>query len=159
MADDNFTREIIHDALVAVGDEMFQTVINTSMSPVIYEVSDFGVGATDSQGNLVAQGNGMIVFVGSLEGAVKGTLGYYSAELIRDGDIFITNSPYEGGGTHLSDVSILCPVFLDNQLIAWTAVKAHWTEIGGMQAGSLTTASTDVFQEGDRKSTRLNSSH
>ncbi|WP_259279258.1 hydantoinase B/oxoprolinase family protein [Pedomonas mirosovicensis] len=66
----------------------------------------------------------------------------------RPGDIFITNSPYEGGGTHLSDVVILLPVFMGDRLIAWTVNKAHWTEVGGTYPGSATTASTDIFQEG-----------
>src|SRR5690606_8349666 len=67
---------------------------------------------------------------------------------IRPGDVFITNTPYEGGGTHLSDVVIVLPVFHDGRLIAWTVNKAHWTEVGGARPGSVSTESTDIFQEG-----------
>ena len=148
MITDPFTREIIKDALVALGEEMFNAMIRTSMSPIIYETTDFAVGATDAQGNLLAQGNGVTGFLATLDTAVQSTLEHWPLDEIRPGDIFITNSPYEGGGTHLSDVVILLPVFVDGRLIAWTVNKAHWTEVGGTYPGSATTASTDIFQEG-----------
>lgn len=145
---DTFTQEIIKDALVAIGDEMFQAMIRTSMSPIIYETTDFAVGVTDAQGNLLAQGNGVTGFLATLDTAVQGTLKRWPLDTIGPGDIFVTNSPYEGGGTHLSDVVIIVPVFHGDRLIAWTVNKAHWTEVGGTYPGSATTASTDIFQEG-----------
>lgn len=148
MSNDPFTQEIIKDALVALGEEMFQAMIRTSMSPIIYETTDFAVGATDATGNLLAQGNGVTGFLATLDTAVQSTLEHWPVEKIYPGDLFITNSPYEGGGTHLSDVVIICPVFDSERLIAWTVNKAHWTEVGGAYAGSATTASTDIFQEG-----------
>ncbi|MGC6329006.1 hydantoinase B/oxoprolinase family protein [Rhizorhabdus sp. FW153] len=148
MANDSFTQDIIKDALVALGAEMFNAMLRTSMSPIIYETTDFAVGATDAQGNLLAQGNGVTGFLATLDTAVQSTLKRWPLDRIRPGDIFITNSPYEGGGTHLSDVVIICPVFAGERLIAWTVNKAHWTEVGGTFPGSATTASTDIFQEG-----------
>src|SRR5690606_14466993 len=121
MRDDPFTIEIIKEALVAIGDEMFAALIRTSMSPIIYETTDFAVGATDAAGNLLAQGNGVTGFLATLDTAVQSTLVHYpDPDDILPGDVFITNSPYEGGGTHLSDVVILLPVFHDGRLIAWT---------------------------------------
>ncbi len=148
MSNDPFTQEIIKDALVALGDEMFNAMIRTSMSPIIYETTDFAVGATDAAGNLLAQGNGVTGFLATLDTAVQSTLVHWPLDKIRPGDIFVTNSPYEGGGTHLSDVVILYPVFVGQRLIAWTVNKAHWTEVGGTYPGSATTASTDIYQEG-----------
>lgn len=148
MSNDPFTQEIIKDALVALGEEMFNAMIRTSMSPIIYESTDFAVGATDARGDLLAQGNGVTGFLATLDTAVQSTLEHWPLETIKPGDIFITNSPYEGGGTHLSDVVILYPVFVGDNLIAWTVNKAHWTEVGGTYPGSATTSSTDIFQEG-----------
>lgn len=148
MSNDLFTQEIIKDSLVALGEEMFQAMIRTSMSPIIYETTDFAVGATDATGNLLAQGNGVTGFLATLDTAVQSTLEHWPCETILPGDLFMTNSPYEGGGTHLSDVVILCPVFVEEKLIAWTVNKAHWTEVGGAYPGSATTESTDIFQEG-----------
>ena len=149
MASDPFTIEIIKDALVAVGDEMFNAMIRTSMSPIIYETTDFAVGATDARGNLLAQGNGVTGFLATLDTAVQSTLEHYPEQGdIRPGDVFMTNTPYEGGGTHLSDVVIVFPVFDGARLVAWTVNKAHWTEVGGASPGSASTISTDIFQEG-----------
>jgi N-methylhydantoinase B len=148
VSSDQFTQEIIKDSLVALGEEMFNAMIRTSMSPIIYESTDFAVGATDARGDLLAQGNGVTGFLATLDTAVQSTLKHWPLEKIKPGDIFITNSPYEGGGTHLSDVVILYPVFVKAHLIAWTVNKAHWTEVGGTYPGSATTCSTDIFQEG-----------
>ncbi|HEY0939894.1 MAG TPA: hydantoinase B/oxoprolinase family protein [Steroidobacter sp.] len=145
-----FTLEIIKDSLVAVGDEMFNAMLRTSMSPIIYESTDFAVGATDASGNLLAQGNGVTAFLAALDTAVTSTLQHHEPSEIRPGDVFITNTPYEGGGTHLSDVAILIPVFHGDTLIAWTVNKAHWTEVGGATPGSVSTTATEIFQEGLR---------
>ena len=146
---DPFTVEIVKDALVAIGQEMFDAMIRTSMSPIVYETTDFAVGVTDASGNLIAQGNGVTAFLATLDTAVQSALRRYpDTGDLQPGDILIANIPYEGGGTHLSDVVILVPVFLGLRLIAWTVNKAHWTEVGGAQAGSVSTQSTEIYQEG-----------
>lgn len=149
MNTDVFTQEIIKDALVAVGYEMFDAMIRTSMSPIIYETTDFAVGVTDATGNLLAQGNGVAAFLATLDTAVQSTLEHYpSPGDVKPGDVIITNIPYEGGGTHLSDVVILVPVFHGERLLAWAVNKAHWTEVGGAQAGSVSTNASEIYQEG-----------
>jgi len=145
---DPFTLEIIKEGLVAIGDEMFVTMQRTSMSTIIYEVLDYAVGLTDAQGRLITQGNGVTLFLGTLDFGVRSVLDKFGAENLKPGDIFITNDPYTGGGTHLSDVSIIAPIFYDGRLVAFAANKGHWTEVGGMAAGSWTTNSTEVYQEG-----------
>ncbi len=149
MQQDPFTQEIIKDALVAVGYEMFDAMIRTSMSPIIYETTDFAVGVTDARGNLLAQGNGVAAFLATLDTAVQAGLVHYpNPSDLAPGDVIISNIPYEGGGTHLSDVVIIVPVFHEEKLIAFTVNKAHWTEVGGAQAGSVSTEATEIYQEG-----------
>ena len=149
MIDENyFTYEILKDALVAVGDEMFAAMKRTSMSPIVYEILDFAVGVTDARGNLVAQGNGVVLFMATLDSAVRAVLDKHGPDGIHEGDIFITNDPYGGGGTHVSDVTLVLPVFFEGTLIAFVANKAHWTEVGGMAPGGNLTDSTEVYQEG-----------
>ena len=143
-----FTREIIKGALNAIGEEMFAAQKRASMSPVIYETLDFGIGITDAEGRLLTQGMGIPGFVGALDGAVRDVLGKFGSDGVHAGDIFITNDPYGGGGTHLSDVTLLKPVFFEERLVAWMANKAHWTELGGANPGSFSTTTTDIFQEG-----------
>ena len=53
-----------------------------------------------------------------------------------------------GGGTHMSDVGMVMPIFYKGELIAFAGNKAHWSDIGGMAPGSFTTDATNIFQEG-----------
>jgi N-methylhydantoinase B len=146
---EKFTLEIIQDALVAAGDEMFQTLQRTSMSPIIYESLDYAVGITDIKGELLAQGNGVTAFLAALDSVVSATLEKFNGEnTLQEGDIIIANTPYAGGGTHLSDVSVIYPVFYKKELVAFTVNKAHWTELGGTFPGSVSTVATEIYQEG-----------
>lgn len=145
---DPFTAEIIKDGLIAIGEEMFVAMARASMSPIIYEVLDYAVGITDDKAQLIAQGNGVAGFLGVLTYSVKSVLDKFTRENLRPGDIIATNDPYTGGGTHLSDVCMIMPIFYNGELIAFSANKAHWTEVGGMAPGSWTTDATEIFQEG-----------
>ncbi len=146
---DRFDVEVVRSGLTAIGDEMFAALQRTSKSPIIYETLDYAVGATDWRGRLITQGNGVTGFLGTLDGAVQAVLQKFGeAGAIEPGDVFITNDPYTGGGTHLSDVSLVAPVFVAGELLAFVANKAHWTELGGKDPGSWTTDATEIFQEG-----------
>ncbi len=146
-AADPFTLEIIKDALVVIGDEMFVALQRTSKSPIIYEVLDYACGLTDAQGQILAQGQGVTGFLGTLTQAVAEVRTKFAGRL-HPGDIIITNDPYGGGGTHPSDVSLILPVFFDGHPVAFMVNKAHWTELGGKDPGSWTTDATEVYQEG-----------
>jgi len=143
---DRFTMDCLREGFAAVTDEMFVSLQRTSQSPVIYEVLDFGVGVTDARGDLVSQGNGVAGFLGPLGDAVRETIARVPD--LGPGDVIIANDPYLGGGTHLSDVALVRPVFYGGDLIAFGAAKGHWTEVGGKDPGSWTADSADVYAEG-----------
>ncbi|WP_127523715.1 hydantoinase B/oxoprolinase family protein [Mesorhizobium sp. Z1-4] len=149
-ASDPFTQSVIQAGLVAAADEMFAVLRKTAMSPIIYEVLDVGTGVTDAGGKLVSSGAGIPTFVGVLDKAVQRILEIHPRDAIVDGDIFITNDPYYGGVTHLSDVVVAMPVFAEGRLVAWSASIAHWNDIGGMVAGSMSVSASEIFQEGLR---------
>jgi N-methylhydantoinase B len=143
---DRFTRDVLREAFLAVTDEMFVSLQRTSQSPVIYEVLDFAVGLTDAHGELVSQGNGIAGFLGPLGEAVRDTL--VRVPDLAPGDVVATNDPYSGGGSHLSDVAMVRPIFVDGDLVAFAGAKGHWTEVGGKDPGSWTADSVEIFQEG-----------
>jgi N-methylhydantoinase B len=148
---DPITVEIIQSALQAVSDEMFAAMRKTAMSAIIYEVLDMGTGLTDGSGELASSGQGIPAFVGVLDKAVKFILAKYTAPgAIAPGDIFATNDPFFGGVTHLNDVVVAMPVFAGRSIVAWTAVIAHWNDVGGMVPGSMSTDAVEIFQEGIR---------
>ncbi len=143
---DRFTMDVLREAFAAITDEMFVSLQRTSQSPIIYEVLDFGVGISDAHGELVSQGNGVAGFLGPLGDAVKETISRRIP--LQPGDVIIANDPYSGGGTHLSDVALVRPVFWEQRLVGFAAAKGHWTEIGGKDPGSWTSDSADVYAEG-----------
>ncbi len=143
---DRFTLDILREAFLAVADEMFVSLQRTSQSPVVYEVLDFAVGLTDPSGELVSQGNGVAGFLGPLGDAV--TAVRETLPQLQPGDVVLTNDPYAGGGTHLSDVAMVRPIFVGDELVAYAAAKAHWTDIGGKNPGSWSSDATEVHQEG-----------
>ena len=146
---DPFTIEIIQSSLHAVTDEMFAAMRKTAMTSTIYEVLDFGVAITDAKGELMTQGAGVPCFIGVLGASAEAVLAKFGPKGgIHPGDIFITNDPYSGGVTHLNDVVVVMPIFYGGKILGWAANKAHWSDVGGKVAGSLSTDSTEIFQEG-----------
>lgn len=148
MSVDRFTREIVRDALRATAEEMFAVTTRTSTSPHIYDMLDFACALTDGQGRLIAQANGVTVFLGTIAAAVKGLVAKVPPSTMRDGDVYAVNSVYEGGGTHLNDFTVMRPVFFDDEVVVFAANKAHWLDIGGRDPGSLSTNTTEIYQEG-----------
>lgn len=145
---DPFTIEIVKDSLIAIGEEMFHALARTSMSPIIYEVLDYASGLTDGKGQLLTQGNGVTGFIGMLTFMVKETLNKFGEEGLKEGDIIIINDSYVGGGSHLSDVGLVMPIFHEGKIIAFSANKAHWTDVGGKDPGSFSNDATEIYQEG-----------
>src|SRR5215472_2465626 len=152
MSTDRFTMDVLREGFAAISDEMFVSLQRTSQSPIIYEVLDFAVGITDPAGELVSQGNGIAGFLGPLGDAVKEVIARRIE--LRPGDVIAANDPYAGGGTHLSDVALIRPIFAGGdgdepgELIGFAAGKGHWTEVGGKDPGSWTADSADVYAEG-----------
>jgi N-methylhydantoinase B len=150
-AADQITLEIIQSSLQAISDEMFAAFRKTAMSAIIYEVLDMGTAITDGEGNLASSGAGIPAFVGVLDKAVKRIIEINEQPgEIQPGDIFITNDPFYGGVTHLNDIVLAMPIFVESRLIAWTANIAHWNDVGGMVPGSISNEATEIFQEGLR---------
>jgi N-methylhydantoinase B len=142
-----FTLDIIENSLIASAEESFAAFGRASKSPVIYEVLDYAAGLTDSKGKLVAQANGVPGFLGTLDLATQDCINKFGRNGFDPGDICMVNIPYTSG-THLNDVTLVMPVFVKGKLIAFSTIKGHWSEVGGMHFGSWTSDSTEIYQEG-----------
>jgi N-methylhydantoinase B/acetone carboxylase, alpha subunit len=145
---DPVTQEIIEGKLIATVDEMGIVMARTSMSPVIYEVLDFACGLLTSEGELVAQMNGITLFTGTFGTQVKALIERFKGNL-ADGDILLTNDPYSGG-THACDFAIVKPIFFDGAILGYAINVAHYLDVGGSVPGSLAPNAVSVFQEGLR---------
>ncbi|QOR70590.1 hydantoinase B/oxoprolinase family protein [Ruania alkalisoli] len=120
--------EVIGSALESLCDEMGETLVRTSYSPNIKERRDCTTALFDAHGNTLAQAEHIPIHLGSLVGIVHGVMAQYPLEEIRDGDAFLGNDPYEGGGTHLHDIVLVTPIFVDGQLRTWATNLAHHSD-------------------------------
>ena len=145
---DPITVEIIQSSLQAACDEMFVAMRKTAMSSIIYEVLDFGTAVTDTNGNIAASGAGIPAFIAMCDKAAQAVIKKYDSKDIKEGDVFATNDPYNGGVTHLNDVIVVMPIFCGGERIAWSANIAHWPDLGGMAPGGISADAKEIFQEG-----------
>ncbi|MDR2348000.1 MAG: hydantoinase B/oxoprolinase family protein [Bifidobacteriaceae bacterium] len=145
---DPILTEIIRSALNSAADEMNSTLIRSAYTPVIYEMKDCAVGLLDENHKTLGQSAGLPIFLGNLEIVTEYTEQVYGREVWQPDDVWILNDSYIAG-THLHDMTVYGPVFVDGALVGFSTCRAHWLDVGGKDAGS-TTDSVDIFQEGLR---------
>jgi N-methylhydantoinase B len=145
---DAVTVEITGNLLLSIAEEMGVTLIKSAYSTNIKERRDISTAIFDEQGNMVAQAEHVPMHLGSLLGIIKEIYKKFPPITIRKGDMFIGNDPYNGGGTHLPDITIAAPVFSRERLIGWVANLAHHSDVGGKVPGSTSGDATSIFQEG-----------
>ena len=149
MSVDAVSLALIAETLSSFVREMRTAVIRTSFSPMIHEGHDFSCAIMNPAGELVAASEiDQPTHLSALPWSTRGALKRYGASL-ADGDLYLFNDPYNGG-THLNDVGLVKPVFVDGRPLALVGVMAHWQDIGGMVPGSLSGTATEIFQEGVR---------
>ena len=141
--------EIIRNALLYASEEMGIVVRNASFSPNIKERLDHSCALFDEQGRLIAQAEHIPVHLGSLPVGITNTLAYFQQHNRRldEGDMLVVNDPYIAG-THLNDITLIRPIYFEQQLVGYAASKAHHTDVGGRVPGSISSDATEVFQEG-----------
>ena len=134
---------IFANRIAAVCDEMGAALQRAAFSPNIRDRLDYSCAVFDANGELCAQAAHIPVHLGSMAFAMRGIVEGIDW---RDGDMVILNDPYMGG-THLPDVTVIAPVFIDKQVLGFVANRAHHADIGAEQPGSMP-LSTSLQEEG-----------
>jgi len=147
---DPIKAEVIARHLLATAEEMGVALMRTAFSPNIKERADCSTAIFDAAGQLVALAQRVPIHLGSMVGAVDAIRACFPTEEILPGDMFAANDPYNGGGSHLPDINIIAPVFIDGRIIAFVANIAHHADVGGMVPGSEAAVCKTIFQEGLR---------
>ena len=145
---DPLTFEIIKNALTSIAEEMGIVLRRASFSPNIKERRDSSCALFETKGRLAAQAEHIPVHLGAMPHSVRTVLEEFGDDL-SDGDVVMLNDPFRGG-THLPDITVVTPIFLDGQRIGFAANRAHHSDVGGSAPGSMSSLSTDVYQEGFR---------
>ncbi|MET8428744.1 hydantoinase B/oxoprolinase family protein [Nocardia sp. NPDC004860] len=145
---DALTYEVVRHRLWAITQEMGETLRRMSGSHVVTESNDFNFSICDELGEQVQVGSYNIGLIGSMDLAIYWTLQHRSTNPgISEGDMFLCNDPWVGGGLHQNDAAILAPIFHDGKLFGWTTAIAHQVDLGGYRPGSFSPSSQDIFGE------------
>ena len=146
---DPITKEVVKNALSAIGDEMALVIMRTAYSPIVRDSGDFSTGLCDRDGRMIASGLTMALHLGSFPDAMRQLLDQYQGD-INPGDMFIWNDPYGGGGMHLPDVYIVKPLFHGGAIEGFATTLVHQIDLGGAAPGSNAVFSSEIYQEGLR---------
>jgi N-methylhydantoinase B len=147
---DAVTLAVLKGRLEQIADEMDATLFRAAFNPTIAEAHDACHGIYDREtGATLIQGkSGLPIFVGVMAFGVKAVIDKFRGDdAPADGDVFIFNDPYLGG-THLSDLRLVRPVFHGGVVFCWLASVGHWHDVGGAVPGNYNPAATEYFQEG-----------
>ena len=140
--------EIFRYATSSVVDELELNLTRTAYSELIYEYKDYSVGVLTHDFKLLTQSEGSIpLFVADLGPQVMDAVGVIGEQNLEDGDIFVSNYA-PANGQHLNNVTCAAPIFQEGGIVAYVAIRAHWTDIGGLAPTSTSWDATDIFQEG-----------
>ncbi len=132
--------EIVEGTIESSRKEMELQVERTARSTVIREQHDYRAAVFDRRG----RGISAVSSAANVEPVLEGF-----AEDVQEGDLFIWNDPYKGGGiSHLPDICITAPALWEGRIIAFIQVYGHVHDVGGVSPGSMPLDASEVFQEG-----------
>ncbi|MPY69169.1 MAG: 5-oxoprolinase [Alphaproteobacteria bacterium] len=140
--------EVFNNLFMSIAEQMGGVLQNTSYSVNIKERLDFSCAIFDAAGDLVANAPHIPVHLGSMGESVRTVIRERTGTM-KPGDVYMLNTPYNGG-THLPDVTVITPVFTDDggEILFYVASRGHHAEIGGITPGSMPPDSKHIDEEG-----------
>src|SRR5213596_2299101 len=137
--------EVMGHAFASVAEEMGLVLIHSAVSPNIRERRDCSAALFDAAGEMIAQAAHIPVHLGAMHESVAAVRALVPAP--RPGDVFILNDPYTGG-SHLPDITLIGAIEVDGAVGGYSVVRAHHSDVGGVQAGSMPAGAREIFAEG-----------
>jgi N-methylhydantoinase B len=140
---DPIALQVMIGGLRAACEEMGAVLVRSAHSANIKERRDASTALFDPEGSMVMQAEHIPVHLGAMPSAVEAVL----EEDHSPGDAWILNDPYRGG-THLPDITVISPVFVDHELAGFAASRAHHADVGAREPGSMPADSRTLEDEG-----------
>ena len=138
--------EVFNNLFMSIAEQMGYTLQNTALSVNVKERLDFSCAIFDSTGSLIANAPHMPVHLGSMGESVRAVI-RDNEGAIKPGDSYVLNNPYNGG-THLPDITVITPVFEDDEILFFVACRGHHPDVGGKTPGSAPPDSAHIDEEG-----------
>jgi N-methylhydantoinase B len=142
---DPITTEVIRYELISAAEELKRCFKRTTTLAILYELNDFGISIYDHELNLIADVPGIPLFSGTLNYCVKSCIDQVGLANLAPGDVLTTSVPFDTGSQPI-DAALVAPVFFEDEIVAYTALKAHMGDLGAIDA--YPTTSTEMYQEG-----------
>lgn len=137
--------QVMWTRLISVVEEQAQALVRTAFSTSVREAGDLSAGVYNDKGQMLAQAvTGTPGHVNAMADAVGHFIRRIGRDTMAEGDVYITNDPWEGTG-HLHDITVVTPSFHQGRLIGFFACTAHVTDIGGRGFGA---DGNSVYEEG-----------
>ncbi|MFY0646974.1 hydantoinase B/oxoprolinase family protein [Sulfitobacter geojensis] len=141
----NVAYQVMWNRLISVVEEQAQALVRTAFSTSVREAGDLSAGVYDTHGQMLAQAvTGTPGHVNAMADAVAHFIRRIGRQNILQGDVYITNDPWEGTG-HLHDITMVTPSFHNDVLVGFFACTAHIVDIGGRGFGA---DAASVYEEG-----------
>ena len=140
--------EVFNNLFMNIAEQMGLRLQNTAVSVNIKERLDFSCALFDAAGQLIANAPHMPVHLGSMSESIQTVIA--GNPRMQRGDVYVLNDPYHGG-THLPDVTVVTPVYLDDadaKPSFYVASRGHHADIGGLTPGSMPPMSRRIEEEG-----------
>jgi N-methylhydantoinase B len=146
---DPITIQILRNKIASLVDEMHYHFYRSGYSTIIRESRDFSCVILDRNGRLIVAPP-MFFHAPVYRHLVGHILKTYGGgeDGIRDGDVFVSNHPYDGGLPHVSDMAFVAPIYAGGELVAFAGSIAHKADVGGAVAGSTSANATEMYHEG-----------
>ena len=141
----NVAYQVMWNRMISVVEEQAQALVRTAFSTSVREAGDLSAGVYDTDGQMLAQAvTGTPGHVNAMADAVGHFIRRIGRENIFEGDVYITNDPWEGTG-HLHDITVVTPSFHKGELAGFFGCTAHIVDIGGRGFGA---DAASVYEEG-----------
>jgi N-methylhydantoinase B len=145
---DPLTLAVVRHKLLAVTEEVVETMVRTCFSPLLNQSRDLSAVVLDGDAQVVAQAERTPIHMGAMPFAVRAMAEDFADDIAPD-DVLMANDPY-WGGSHLPDITLAKPVFRDGVLCFWVAIRAHQSDTGGISAGGYSPSAREIWHEGIR---------
>lgn len=141
--------EIYSQKLNMLLDEAREVFVRTGVSGMLHS-GDLVVGIYSADGDMVAASCGTYLHAVTAQLPVK----YVIRQLmpresvgVYDGDVFYCNEA-RVGGIHNPDQMAIMPVFVGDELVAWTVAAVHQPETGATEPGGMPVTARSRYDEG-----------
>ncbi len=147
---DRFTAMVLSNRLRYTVGHMSTGLMFSAFSPIIRDWYDFAItisGPPDMDYPMPAVSSSLLVFLGTMEDAVRNVIEEYGVDRLKPGDVVLCNDPYRGGN-HVNDALFIRPVFHEGRPVGFVNARAHQLDMGGVTPGGFSATKRNVYENG-----------